>query len=87
MTKKVQIGNDLGLHLRAAGILAHAATAFACDIWLEHNKIRANAKSIMSLLALGATKGTQLTLITEGADAEAALESIGALIERGFAEA
>lgn len=80
----VRVVNELGLHLRAAGALAQLASQYPCGITLERDSIHANAKSIMSVLALGATRGTALQLITEGERAAEALAAIEALFARGF---
>jgi phosphocarrier protein HPr len=51
-----------------------------------HGEREANAKSILSVLTLGADQGAQVTLHAEGEDAEQALESLAALIESNFGE-
>lgn len=83
-SRKVRIVNDLGLHLRAAGILTQAAGQFQSEIWIVRQEIRANAKSIMSVLSLAASKGAELSIHADGEDAEQAVEEIGTLVERGF---
>lgn len=85
--RSVRVSNDLGLHLRAAGVLVQMAGGFACEITLERDGAggqRANAKSIMSVLALAAGRGTALIVEAEGSDAERAVEALCALIDRGF---
>ena len=83
-SRKVQIVNDLGLHLRAAGILVQLAGVYKSEIWLERGEMQANAKSIMSILSLAAAKGTEIEIVADGNDAEQAVEAIARLIERGF---
>ncbi len=83
-SQRVRVANDLGVHLRAAGALVQVASRFTCEIWLERPDGRANAKSIMSVLSLAAGKGTELLVCARGSDAQAAVEAIVALIERGF---
>ncbi|MBI3178703.1 MAG: HPr family phosphocarrier protein [Deltaproteobacteria bacterium] len=80
----MRIGNDLGLHLRAAGLLAQLAERFPCEIYLEVNGRRANGKSIMSVLSLAAAKGSQVTIIAEGERADDAVAALVDLVERGF---
>ena len=85
--RNVRVSNDLGLHLRAAGVLVQMAGGFASEITLERDGgsgQRANAKSIMSVLALAAARGTELVVEAEGTDAERAVEALCALIDRGF---
>jgi phosphocarrier protein HPr len=83
-SRTVRIANDLGIHLRAAGLLVQVAGRFRSDIWLEKNQMRANGKSIMSVLALAASKGSDLKVTADGDDADEALKAICGLIERGF---
>jgi phosphocarrier protein HPr len=82
--RTVVIANDLGIHLRAAGALVRIAGRFQAEVWIERNSMVINGKSIMSVLTLAAGKGTEVTIHTEGDDAEDALVAVCALIERGF---
>jgi len=82
--RNVTVKNDLGLHLRAAGALVRVASSFQSEIWLEHGKDRANAKSIISVLALAAGKGADLKISVEGPDAQEALQAVYNHIEQGF---
>ena len=80
MQKEVTIVNKLGLHARAAAKLVTCASRFQSQILLERNGQRVNGKSIMGVMMLAASQGTELTLELDGADAEpalAALEAIG----------
>lgn len=83
---EVEIVNDLGLHTRAATILVKTARRFSSEIELSLEDMKANAKSIMGLLALGARKGSRLKLATRGADHEMAFRAVRMLIENGFHE-
>jgi phosphocarrier protein len=81
-----EIVNDLGLHARAATKLVQLASKFACEVELEKDGQRANAKSVMGVLLLCGSRGTSVTVHTTGPDAEAALVALGALIADGFGE-
>lgn len=83
-TRQVTIVNDLGLHLRAAGALVQVASRFQAEVWLKRGSADANAKSIMSVLSLAASKGTKLDVVAEGSDAEAAAQAVADLIDGGF---
>jgi phosphocarrier protein HPr len=85
-TADATIVNRLGLHARAAAKLTQAASAFRSEIWLSRNQRRVNAKSIMGVMMLAAGKGTSVQIEAEGADAEAALAALQALIARRFDE-
>ena len=87
-TKKVSITNDLGLHARPAMTFAECAGGFSSDI-----KVRradggdlVDGKSIMQLLMLAGTKGTELEIIAEGDDAKTALTELARLVKAGFDE-
>lgn len=84
--RTVVIINDLGLHLRAAGSLAQVAGRFKAEVWLRRDDAEANAKSIMSVLSLAASKGVELNVVAEGEDAEDAVQAVASLIEEGFEE-
>ena len=78
------IDNKLGLHARASAKLTELASRFQSEVWLTRNGRRVNAKSIMGVMMLAAGKGATVTIETEGADAEAALGAIRALIADKF---
>ncbi|BBD78262.1 HPr family phosphocarrier protein [Hydrogenophilus thermoluteolus] len=82
----IEIINKLGLHARASAKLAELANRFPCEIWLERNGRRVNAKSIMGILMLAAAKGTTVTVETQGEEAEAALAAIVDLVQNRFGE-
>ncbi len=83
----LEIVNRLGLHARAAAKLACLAATFDADLRLRREDEReANAKSIMSLMMLAATKGTRLELVARGADAQAAVAAIAVLVANRFDE-
>ncbi|HKD65736.1 MAG TPA: HPr family phosphocarrier protein [Candidatus Binataceae bacterium] len=82
----VEIKNRLGLHLRAATTLAQAAAKFKSTVTLIRGKDQANARSVTSLIMLGAGKGTRLHLRAEGDDAEAAMAELSDLFKNGFGE-
>ncbi len=83
---EAEITNKLGLHARASAKLTQIATAFPCEVWLERNGRRVNAKSIMGVMMLAAGRGSTVVIEAEGQDAQAALEAITALIADRFGE-
>lgn len=84
--RDIEIINKLGLHARASAKLTQLASSFDCEISLERNGRRVNAKSIMGVMMLAAGKGTTITIETDGSDAEAAMAGLVALIEDRFGE-
>ncbi len=85
---EVKIINPLGLHARAAAQLVRLAGKFKSKIQLirQDNAVMADAKSILSVLTLAASKGTKLQLFIEGSDEVEAKEAIIAIFEAGFGE-
>lgn len=79
--KQVTIQNKTGLHARPAAEFVKAAGKFASNITVVKDGKEANAKSIMSVMALGASQGSQVTIRAEGPDAEQAVDKLVALVE------
>ncbi len=86
MTATVRVPNQLGLHARAAAKLVHLANRFESRIEVAKDGQVADAKSIMGVLLLCGQRGTMLEFRATGADAEAALEALCALVVDGFGE-
>jgi phosphocarrier protein len=84
--KQVQIINKLGLHARAAAKFVTLASKFASDIFLSKGHQKVNGKSIMGVMMLAASKGTQLTLNISGVDEIQASEELDILIQNRFGE-
>jgi phosphocarrier protein HPr len=82
----IEIVNKLGLHARASAKLTQLAGSFPCEVWMERNNRRINAKSIMGVMMLAAGKGSTVTVDTEGEQAEAALAALLELIADRFGE-
>lgn len=85
-SSQVVIPNKLGLHARAAAKLVSTATKFSAEVYLEKGSNRINGKSIMGVMMLAASKGTTITIITDGEDENAALKAVNTLIQEGFGE-
>ena len=81
-----EVRNKLGLHARAAAKLVLLASRCSSDIVLIHGDQQANAKSVMGVLLLCGSKGTQLWIEANGQDADAAVQQIGELISNRFGE-
>ena len=85
---KVKVVNQLGLHARAAAQLVRLASKFKSRIILKRidNTVIADAKSILSVLTLAASKNTHLELEIEGDDEHEALSAIKEMFVKGFGE-
>lgn len=84
MQTTVKVLNDEGLHARPAGLLVKLANNFSSEIELSIGENSANAKSIMSIMGLGLTKDSVVTISAIGPDAEAALTEITNLFNNKF---
>ncbi len=84
--QEIEIINKLGLHARASSKLTQTASQFSCEIWIEKNGRRVNAKSIMGVMMLAAAKGSTITLETNGVDEQAAMTALQTLINDYFGE-
>ncbi len=80
LSKEVIVQNQVGLHARPATFFIQKSNEFKSSIWIEKKDRRVNAKSLLGVLSLGITKGTKITVITDGADEEEALEALSGLI-------
>jgi phosphocarrier protein HPr len=86
--ERVQVTNRLGLHARAAAQLVRTANGFQCALRLERldGSASADAKSILSVLMLAASRGTELRLAADGADEREAANALCELFACGFGE-
>jgi phosphocarrier protein HPr len=82
------IEGRLGLHARAAAKLVRVASAFQSQVVLRRleGEVTADAKSILSVLMLAASRGTKLQAQAVGVDEEAAMEAIEQFFSAGFGE-
>lgn len=84
--QEIEIVNKLGLHARASTKLTQTASQYASEVWIERNARRVNAKSIMGVMMLAASKGSKINLETAGTDEVQAMEAIVTLINNRFGE-
>ena len=82
----VTIKNRAGIHARPAAMVVQLTKDFECSIYLEKDKDRINAKSIMGIITLGASYGTELRIVAEGDDEEEAVAALAHLFEAKFEE-
>ncbi len=86
INKPLVIINKLGLHARAAAKLTTLAARFSSKIELKANNKSVDCKSVMSLMLLAASKGTEVEICAQGDDEAAAIEAIETLINDRFDE-
>jgi len=86
MSAVVRIANKRGLHARASAKIVEAAARFESEITVVKDGQSVNARSIMGLMMLAASMGTEIEITVEGPDAQEALTAIIALAEAKFGE-
>jgi phosphocarrier protein len=84
--KEIRIINKLGLHARAAAKFVSTASRFASDIQVERNGQRVNGKSIMGVMMLAASQGSQIQLLIDGDDELQASQALEELVADRFGE-
>jgi phosphocarrier protein len=84
--QSITISNKLGLHARASAKLTKLAGSFQSDVFMSRNDRRVNAKSIMGVMMLAAGMGSVVELEVDGADEQAAMAGLIALINDKFGE-
>ena len=86
ISETITIINKLGLHARAASKLVNCASQFESDVFISRKQNRVNAKSIMGVMMLAASKGVELQLEIEGNDEQACRDALVNLINDRFGE-
>jgi len=84
--KDVTVVNRAGVHARPSALLVQTTKNFKCNIFIEKDLDRINAKSIMGIITLGAGYGTKLKIIADGEDEKEAVDILIRLFESKFEE-
>ena len=83
---RTTISNKLGLHARASAKFTKLAGSFRSEVWMSKSERRVNAKSIMGVMMLAAGMGSSVEIETDGADEQAAMDALLALVADKFGE-
>lgn len=86
ISRNIEIINKLGLHARAAAQFVQLASSFASHIEIEKDNRRVNGKSIMGVMMLAASKGSNVSLHADGEDEEESIDKLEELINNRFNE-
>jgi phosphocarrier protein HPr len=86
LSRPVTIANVLGLHARAAARFVHTAGTYSARVKVQRDGREMDGKSILGLLLLAASRGSVITITTDGPDEQAALDALVRLVEGGFGE-
>ncbi len=80
--KQVEVQLKTGLQARQAALFVQEANRYSSDVYLEKGEKKVNAKSIMGIMSLAISKGTNITISADGADEKAAVEALAQLVEQ-----
>lgn len=83
-SRKIQVINPTGLHLRPAGLLCQTSMKFKSKIMILYKDKEINAKSVLNVMASGVKCGSDIEVQCTGEDEEEALEVVCHLIETGL---
>ena len=86
LINKVQIKNMMGLHTRPATSIVKLLQNSKSNVFFTYKQETINAKSILSILMLAATKNSKITITVEGEDADHTMTSLIAAFENRFGE-
>ncbi len=86
LRSRVTIPNKRGLHARASAKIVEAAARFQAEIHVVKDGTAVNGRSIMGLMMLAASMGSEVEITTEGPDAAEAMKAVLALVEAKFGE-
>lgn len=86
LKETVKISNKLGLHARAASKFITLAAKFSSALTVRLNDKSIDGKSIMAVMTLAATQGSELELVAEGDDEKELMQAMVDLIQRKFDE-
>lgn len=85
-SESVKITNKSGLHARPAVMFVQTSAKFKSDITVRTAEKSASSKSIVNILALGITGGTEITIEANGADEKEAVQALVKLVNSKFGE-
>ena len=86
VSKLLTVPNAQGFHMRPASVFAGAMGKYPCNVFINFNGNKYNAKSTLNLIAACMKCGSEITVTCNGADEEAMLNEAASLIESGFGE-
>jgi phosphocarrier protein len=84
--QKITVTNRAGVHARPAALIVQKVKDFKCNIYISKDNEKINAKSIMGVITLGASYGTELTISAEGEDEVQAVQTLAVLFQSKFEE-
>jgi phosphocarrier protein len=86
ISRNITIENKTGIHARPASLFINTASKFKSNITIENKGKKGNAKSMINILGLCITAGSEVTISAEGEDEVQALDALVSLIKSKFGE-
>ena len=86
VTKTLKVINRFGLHARPSAMVVETASKFDADVSLIKDGVRADARSIMSVMLLAAEPGCEISLEATGSQAQDAADALDKLFQAKFHE-
>ena len=80
--KQVKVQLKTGLQARQAALFVQEANRYSADVYLEKDNKKVNAKSIMGIMSLAISKGTEVKISADGSDEEKAVQALSEIIEQ-----
>lgn len=80
--KKVIVQLETGLHARPAALFVQEANNFSSEIFVIKGNKKVNAKSIMGIMSLAVSRGTEITIVADGVDAEEAVDKLAQMVSK-----
>jgi len=84
--RKLKIINKMGIHARPASLIVQTAMQFSSSIYIKKDEFTIDTKSIMGIMMLAASSGTELLFQADGQDEKEALDKIEDIFKNGFGE-
>jgi phosphocarrier protein len=81
MERIVRVGNQLGLHARIATMMVQTMQNYSCQVTLMKDGVEVDARSVLGLLLLAATPGSEIVVKAQGPDSREAIQEISRLIQ------
>ncbi len=85
VSQKMLVVNEVGLHMRPAGVFANEMSKFECDVNILYKDAKINAKSLLNIMSACIKCGAQIIVECDGIDENEALSKADELISSGFA--
>ncbi len=86
VSKELKVVNSQGFHMRPATVFVNTMSKYKSDVTIKFNGMNVNAKSLMNLIAACIKFGSEIEVVCDGEDEQAALDEAVKMIEAGLGE-